>query len=78
MTGYRTRSPALERSISWLQRAFLRPPEEALITYAWKATTRVVSLAAVSVSPRNASPVERRYVGLQLRFHNFNILRLIK
>lgn len=69
MTGYRPRSPA---------RAFLRPPEEALITYAWKATTRVVSLAAVSVSPRNASPVERRYVGLQLRFHNFNILRLIK
>lgn len=60
MTGYRTRSPALERSILWLQGAFLRPREEALITYAWKATTRVVSLAAVSVSPRNASPFARR------------------
>lgn len=60
MTGYRTRSPALERSILWLQHAFLRPPDEVLITYAWKATIRVVSLAAVSVSPRNASPVARR------------------
>ena len=60
MTGYRTRSPALERSILWLQHAFLRHLDEALITYAWKATISVVSLAAVSVSPRNASPVARR------------------
>ena len=52
MTGYRTRSPTLERSILGLQRAFLRPPEEALITYAWKATILVVSLAAVSVHKR--------------------------